>query len=74
MVYWWVTDLYFSNEPIQFGSIEIMTATYCSSVSFGSRVRSTSISHKTYTFRRSNFRSNPTPIHVSVQKSDFNYS
>ena len=28
MVYWWGTDSYFNNEPIQIGGIETMTAVY----------------------------------------------
>ena len=40
-----------------------MNATYGSSGSFFSKVRSKSIGHKKYTGRRSNFRSNPTLIH-----------
>ena len=45
-----------------------------SSGPFGYRVRYKSILHNTYTGRRSNLRSKPTPIHVPVQKYDFNYS
>ena len=55
MVSWWKTDLYFNNEKIQIGDIEIMTAEYGSPGSFGSRVRSKYIGHNTYTDRRSNF-------------------
>ena len=35
MVSWWETDSYLNNEHIQIGDIEIMTATYGSSGSFG---------------------------------------
>ena len=28
MVSWWGTDLYFNNEQIQIGDIEIMTSSY----------------------------------------------
>ena len=52
----------------------MMISTYGSSSSFGSRVRSKYIGHNSYTGRRSNLRSNPTPIHGPVHKSDFNYS
>ena len=51
-----------------------MISAYGSSGSFGSRVRYKSIGHNTYTGRRSNFRSKPTPIHGQVKKSDLNYS
>ena len=51
-----------------------MTAAYGSSVSFGSRVRSKSIVHNTYTGRRIIFHSKPTPIHEPVHKYDFNCS
>ena len=74
MVSWWGKDLYFNNEQIKNGDIDIITAAYGSSGSFGSRVRSKSIVHNIYTVRRSNFRSKPTPIHGPVQKSDLNYS
>ena len=74
MLIWWGTCSYFRNEQIQIGDIEIMNAAYCSSGSFGSRVRSESIGKNKYTGRRINFRSNPTPIHGPVQKSDLNYS
>ena len=39
MVSWWVTHLYFNNEKIQIGGIELINAEYGSSGSFGSRVR-----------------------------------
>ena len=74
MVSWWGIDSYFNYEQIQIGNIEVMTATYGSSGSFGSRLRSESIGHNTYTGRRSNFLSKPTPIHVPVHKSGLNYS
>ena len=51
-----------------------MTSAYGSSESFGSRVRSKSIRHNTYTVRRSNFRSKQTPIHGPVHKSHLNHS
>ena len=50
-----------------------MTSAYGSSWSFGSKVRSKSIGHKTYIGRRSNFSSKPTPIHGPVHKYDLNY-
>ena len=56
MVSLWVKDSYFNNEPIQIGDIEIMTAEYGSSGSFGSILRSKSIGHNTYKGRRINFR------------------
>ena len=68
MVSWWVTDSYFNIEQIQMADIEIMTAAYGSSGPFGSRVRSKYIGHNTYTGRRSNLRSKPTPIHGPVHK------
>ena len=49
MVICWGTCSYFRNEQIQIGDIEIMTAAYGSSGSFGSRVRSKYIGHTTYT-------------------------
>ena len=51
-----------------------MTSAYGSFGSFGSRVRSKSIGHNTYTGRRINLCSKPTPINVPVHKSYFNYS
>ena len=51
-----------------------MTSEYCSSESFGSRVRSKYIVHNIYTGRRINFRSKPTPIHIPFHKYDLNYS
>ena len=42
--------------------------------SFGSRVRSKSIGDNTYTGRRNNFLSKPTPIHGPVHKYYLNYS
>ena len=74
MVSWWVTDSYLNNELIKIGDIEIITSAYGSSGLFRSRVGSKSIGNNTYTGRRSNLRSKPTPIHGKVQKSDFNYS
>ena len=74
LVSWWGTDLYFNNEQIQIGDIEIITSAYGSSGSFWSRVRSKSIGHKIHTGRRSNLRSKPTTIHGPVHISDFNYS
>ena len=70
MVSWWGTGSYFNSEPIQIGDIEIMTPAYGLSGSFGSRVSSKSIGHTTYTVRRSNFRSKPTPINGPVHKSE----
>ena len=49
------TDSYLNYEEIQMGDIEMMTAEYGSSVSFGSRVRSKFIGYNTYTGRRSIF-------------------
>ena len=51
-----------------------MSSAYGLSGSFKSRTRSKSIGHNTYTGRRNNFRSKPTPIHGPVHKSDLNYS
>ena len=51
-----------------------MTAVYGSSGSFGSRVRSKYIEHNTYTGRRSNLHSKPTPVHGQGYKSNLNYS
>ena len=64
----------FQYWKYQIGDIEVMISAYGSSGSFGSRVRSKYIGHNTYTGRRSNLRSKPTPIHGPVQKSDLNYS
>ena len=55
-------------KKIQTCNIKIMNSEYGSSVSFGSRVRSKYIGHNTYTGRRSNFRSKPTPIHGPFHK------
>ena len=74
MVSWWGTYSYLSDEQIQIGGVDIMTSSYGSSGSFGSRVRSKYIGHNTYTGRRSNCRSKPTPIHGLVHKSDLNHS
>ena len=48
------TDSYFNTEQIKVGDIEIMIYSYGLSGSFGSRVRSKSIGHNTYTVRKSN--------------------
>ena len=74
MVSWWGIDSYFNNEPIQIGDIEIMTAAYDSSGSFGSRSRSKYILHNTYTSRRSHLRSKTTQIHGPVYKYDLNHA
>ena len=74
MVSWWKTDSYLNNEYIQISDIEIMNAACGSSVSFGSRVRSKSNKHNTYTGWRSYFRSKLIPIHGPVHKYDLNYS
>ena len=74
MVYFWVTYSYFNDENFQIDDIEIITATYGSSGSFGSKVRPKYIGHNTYTVRRSNLHSKPTPIHGPVHKHDLNYS
>ena len=74
MVSWWKTDLYLNNEHIKIGDIEIMNASYGSSGSFGSRVRSKYIGHKTCTGIRRNLRSKQIPIHGTVHRSDLNYS
>ena len=69
-----MVDSYFNTEKIKIGDIEIMISVYGLSGSFGSRVRSRSIGHNTYTVRSSNFRSKPTPIHGPVHKSYLNHS
>ena len=74
MASWWGIDSYFNIEQIQIGDIEIMISTYGSSGLFGSRVRYKFIENNTYTVRRINFRSKPTPIHGPAHKSDLNYS
>ena len=51
-----------------------MTSAYVSSGSFGSRGRSKYIEHNTYTDRRNNLRSKPTPIHGTVHRYYLNYS
>ena len=51
-----------------------MNAGFGSSGSFGSRVRLKFIGHNTYTDRRRNFRSKPTPIHRPFHKSELNLS
>ena len=47
---WWVKNSYFNHEQIHIGGIEIMTDSYGSSESFGSRVRSKFIGHNKYIF------------------------
>ena len=74
MVSWWVIYSYFNIEPIQIGDIDIIVSAYCLSGSFGSIVRLKSIGNDTYTGRRSNFCSKPTPIHVLVHKYNLNCS
>ena len=74
MISWWVTGSYFNNEPIKIGDIEIMTAVYGSLGSLGSIVSSKFIRNNTYTGRRRNFHSKPTPINISCHRSDLNYS
>ena len=74
MVSLWRTDSYFNNEPIQIGDVEIMTATYGSSGSFLSVLRSKYIGHNTYTGRRSHIYSKPILIHRLVHKYYLNYS
>ena len=71
---WWVKNSYFNHEQIHIGGIEIMTDSYGSSESFGSRVRSKFIGHNKYTFRRIIFHSKPTLIHGPVHNSGLNYS
>ena len=73
MISWWVKDSYFNNEQIQIGDIWIMNHEYGSSGSFGSRVRSKSIEHNTYIYRRSNICSKPTPVHELVHNYYLNY-
>ena len=73
MVSWWGTDSYFNFEQIQIGNIEVMTATYGSSGSFGSRLRSKYIENNTYTVIISHFHSKPVPIHGPIHKYDLNY-
>ena len=51
-----------------------MNATYGSSRSFRSRLRSEYIGYNTYAGRRSHSCSNPTPIHGPVKKYDLNHS
>ena len=69
MVYWWEIDSYLNIEQIQIRDIEILMSAYGSSGLFGSRVRSKSIGHSTYTGRGINFRSKPTSIYGPVHKS-----
>ena len=74
MVSQWKTNSYLNNKHIQIGDIDIMNSAYGLSGSFGSILRSRYIVNNSYTGRKSNFRSKPTPIHVPVHKSDLNYS
>ena len=74
MVSWWGIDSYFNIEQIQIRVIDILISAYGSSGLFGSIVRSKYIGHNTYTGRRSDFRSKPTPINGPVHKNDLNYS
>ena len=62
MVFLWGTYSYCNNEQIHIVGIEIMTATYGSSGSFGSRLRSKFIGHNKYTGRKINFGSKPTQL------------
>ena len=73
MVYWWGSDSYFNSEPIQIMEVEMMNATFGSAGSFGSRSRSKCIVHNTYTCRRSNFRSKPTPIYGPFHKYELDF-
>ena len=74
MVSWWGIDSYFNIELIQIRVIDNMILANGFSGPFRSRLRSKYIGHNTNTYRRSNLRSNPTPIHGPVQESDLNYS
>ena len=74
MIYWWGIDSYLNIEQIQIRNIKNMISAYGLSVSFGYRVSSKSIGHNTYTGRRSNFCSKPTPIHEPVHKYNLNCS
>ena len=74
MVCWWVTDSYFNNKQIQNGDIELITTVYGSSGTFGLGVRYKYLGNYKCTGRRSNFHSEPTPIHGIDHKSDLNYS
>ena len=71
MVSYWRSDSYSNEELIQISDVEITNAEFCSSGSFGSRVRSKCIGHNIYTGRSINLRSKPkpTPIHVPYHKS-----
>ena len=72
MIYWWGRDSYFNNKQIQIKYVVLMNSAYGSSGSFGSRVGSKYIVHNTYTGKRINLRSKPTPIHGPVHKSYLN--
>ena len=74
MVSWWGPNYIFNNEHITIDYIEIMTDTYGSSGSFGSRLMYKSIVYNIYTYRRINLRSKTSPIHGPVHKYYSNYS
>ena len=73
MLSWWKTDSHFNHEQNQIIDTKIITATYDSSGSFGSIVRSKSIENNTYTGRRIDLRSKALPIYGPVHKHDLNY-
>ena len=70
MVYFWEKDSYLNNEPVQISDVVLINASYGSSGSLGSRVRSKGIVHNIYTGIRRKFCSKPTPIHRPVNKSE----
>ena len=74
MVSRWGIDSHFNIEQNQIGDIEIMISVYSFSGSFGSRVKSKSIGYNTYTVRRIDFSSKPSPIHGPFKNSNLNYS
>ena len=74
MVSCWGRYPYFNNEPIQIIDVILMNSAYGLSGSFGSRVRSKSIGHNTYTGRRSNLLSKTKPIHEPVKQYELNFS
>ena len=67
--------MYFNHEQIQIRGVVLINAAYYLSVFYGSMVRSKSIGNNTYTGRRIDFRSKPTPIYwIDISHYKISYS
>ena len=66
-------DSYFNTEKFKFVILKILFLHMVIQDHFGYRVRSKSIGNTTYTDKRSNLLSKPTPINEPVNKSDLNW-